>query len=391
MKTVMPDTVLDYYDGIQIFTANDDIGGQYIGTMIDHKDDHGRYLVVGVSPANLHLFRCGEMDLRTLLLASPPYERFVTIASGTYLDPLHLDLLDEPLENSSLLPKKGFYLEEEPIEDQLVSEAKDRNNLVLEIVATPPEARAGHRMRAEALGHLILRIQSLVRNAYSAEMRALHRSRGKTGSAPLLDVTVPSAAGSYRMVMEAANPPDMYGYSELSRAMERIDRIFASCGDPTTAYLGLQEHKGHLAGSYIKLMRLLADFGTGLRYRWAAADSTTSSTHGVTRFQAAQLAEALERMTELSTEAVIVTGKLEQANDRTGTWCITDDNEHRHYGEAEDPSTLDGLVIGQFYEFPCIEFIEIGATGKEKTKLVLQTSKPILLVGKPYVDPVSMV
>ena len=111
MKTIMPNTVLDYYDGIQIFTANDDIGGQYICTMVGTEGDHGRYLIAGVSLANLHLFRCGEMDLRTLLLESPPYERFTTIASGTFSDSLNLTALEEPLEHSSLLPQKGFFLE----------------------------------------------------------------------------------------------------------------------------------------------------------------------------------------------------------------------------------------------------------------------------------------
>ncbi len=382
MKTVTPNTVLDYYDGIQIFTANDDIGGQYICTMVGTEGDYGRYLIAGVSPANLHLFRCGEMDLRTLLLESPPYERFITIASGTFSDSLNLTALKESLEHSSLLPQKGFFLEEEPIEDQLVSEARARNNLVLEIITTPPEASSGHRMRANALGRLILRIQNLVRRAYSAEIRDMKRSvhhHVGMNNVPLLDVTVPSAIGSYRIVMESAYPSDMYGYSELSRAMKRVDRVFATGNDPATAHLGLQEHRGHLAGSYIKLMRLLADSDTGLRYRWAAADSSTSSTYGVTRSQASQLADALESLTALSTETVMLAGKLEQANDRLGTWCIADGDGYRHYGKSKDPSELDGLVIGKSYEFACVESIEIDGTGKEKRKLVLQTLKPRLV------------
>ena len=120
MKTITPKTILDYYDGIQIFVAYDEIGGQYVAAMVGTEGDYGRYLVVGVSPANLHQFRCGEIDLRELLLASPKYERFVTVASGKFSDPLNLTAVEEPLEHSALLPEEGFFLEEEPIQDPLV-------------------------------------------------------------------------------------------------------------------------------------------------------------------------------------------------------------------------------------------------------------------------------
>ena len=380
MKTVTPKAILDYYDGIQIFTANDDIGGHYLGAMVGTVGDYGHYLVTGVAPTNLHRFRCGEIDLRALLLASPPHERFMAVASSSFSDALRLTALDEPLEHSSLLPEEGFFLEEEPIQDALVSEARLRNNLILEIIATPPESAAGHRMRANALGNLILHVQRLVRNAYLAEIRSLrqhHRGVRSVPNAHLMDVTVPAAAGSYRIVMEPANPPDIFGHSELSRAMQRIDRVFATGNDPITARRNLEEHKGHLAGSYIQLMRLLADTGTGLQYRWASTDSDESRNAGVTRAQARQLADGLEIAVELSTEEVTVIGKLEQANDRLGTWCIVDDDEQRHYGRVEDPATLDGLTIGTSYEFVCIEKIDIDATGREGRGLSLQDPKPL--------------
>ena len=387
MKTVTPNTVLDYYDGIQMFTASDEIGGQYIGTMVGTEGDHGLYLVAGVSHSNLRLFRCGEIDLRELLLASPEYERFTTVAYGKFSDPLSLATVQEPLEQSSLLPEEGFFLEAEPIRDPLVSEAKARNNLVLELIAAPPESTLGHRMRADSLGNLILYMQRLVRYAYQAEVRSIRQAPSPriryTPSAHLMDVTVPAAAGSYRIVMEPANPPDMFGHSEISRALERIDQVFASGNDPATARQNLAEHKGHLAGSYIKLMRLLADSGTGLQYRWATTDSIESRNAGVTRVQASELADVLEIALELSTEAVTVRGRLEQASDRLGTWCIADNDGNRHYGKVEDPMELDGFTIGESYEFMCAETVDIDTTGRERRTLTLQNPKPFLTPSNP--------
>ena len=123
MKTVTPTTVLDYYDGIQIFAAQDATGGHYIGTMVGTEGDHGRYLITGVSPADLHLFRCGEMDLRALLLASPTDERFITVATGKFSDPLRLTAVEEPLEQTAFLPEEGFFLEEEPEQESWTATA----------------------------------------------------------------------------------------------------------------------------------------------------------------------------------------------------------------------------------------------------------------------------
>ena len=241
-------------------------------------------------------------------------------------------------------------------------------------------------MRAESLGNLILYMQRLVRYAHQAELRLLRQASSRirnTSRAHLMDVTVPAAAGSYRIVMEPANPPDMFGHSELSRALERIDRVFASGNDPATARQNLAEHKGHLAGSYIKLMRLLADSGTGLQYRWATTDSIESRNAGVTRVQASQLADVLEVAIELSTEAVTVRGRLEQASDRLGTWCVAEGDGERHYGKVEDPTELDGFIIGLSYEFVCAETVDIDATGRERRTLTLQTSKPLLPLNNP--------
>ena len=130
-------------------------------------------------------------------------------------------------------------------------------------------------------------------------------------------------------------------------------------------------------------MRLLADSGTGLQYRWATTDSIESRNAGVTRVQASQLADVLEVAIELSTEAVTVRGRLEQASDRLGTWCVAEGDGERHYGKVEDPTELDGFTIGLSYEFMCAETVDIDATGRERKTLTLQTSKPLLPLNNP--------
>ena len=114
MKTVKLTEILDYYDGIQLFAAQDPIGGRYVGEMIDTVGDYDRYLVVGVRPERLDDFKAGHVDLRTILLESPDGEWYIATASGTIDDPLTLDPQKGVLAETDYLPEDGYYLEDEP-------------------------------------------------------------------------------------------------------------------------------------------------------------------------------------------------------------------------------------------------------------------------------------
>lgn len=111
MKTVRLTKVLDYYDGIQIFAAQDPSGLHYIAEMIDSVGDFDRYLVVGAHPERLNDFRSGKIDLRTLLLENPEGHWYVTVADGKIDDPLTLIPQTEPLADSEYLPDDGFFLQ----------------------------------------------------------------------------------------------------------------------------------------------------------------------------------------------------------------------------------------------------------------------------------------
>ena len=68
MKTIKHPNTLVYYDGVQAFAGQDDVGDHYVGAMIDTVGDADHYLVVAAAPGPLRRFYAGELDLRTLLL-----------------------------------------------------------------------------------------------------------------------------------------------------------------------------------------------------------------------------------------------------------------------------------------------------------------------------------
>lgn len=377
MTTIQPTETLVYYDGVVVFAGQDPIGGYYVGMIIDTVDLVDRYLVAGVRPDRLREFRSGVLDLRTLLLEAPDGEWYTTRANGEAGQPLELHPHVGPLLEAEFLPEDGFYLDRTPEEDFTLQQACERGNVVFEFSAEPPEASAEHRIRATTLATLLNHMQMLVKHAYNAALRTLpDRSRSlidRTDGA-LMDVVVPASAGSFRVVLEAAKRPDLFGSGELARGLRRLDEVFASTDNPSTAVERLQLHRGHLAGSYVRLMQLLAEYNTGLWYSWAEPTFGESKHRGVSEAKAKLLVEVFSTATDLGGETVTIVGEFERVNRGSGDWGLLTEQGRRYGKVANDGPSLNGLTVGRLYRFDCIEEIEmVDATGREKHTLYLNS------------------
>ena len=258
----------------------------------------------------------------------------------------------------------------------VLQEARARGNVVFEFSVEPPETAAGHRIRTNTLGSLLLQMQTMVGHAYQSALRDLEAPVRKEIDANkdghLMDVVVPAAPGSYRVVLEAAKSPDMLGSGELARGLSRLDDVFAVSDDPAIAPEALQRYKGRLADSYIKLMHFLAQNRTGLRYIWAHYKSDDAPIHGVTKFGAAKLAEIFSEVESLDDEPVSVSGEFQRFNRDSRRWALLSEDGTVESGETDgDGPSLDGFVVGHFYKFHCIKRINLVA-GREKHTLLLK-------------------
>ena len=375
MKPISFRDALVYHDGVEVFEAQDSIGGNYIGVMIESQTDRDQYLVAGVSPNRLNEFRVGDIDLRSLLLATPDDQWYVTWTNGDFSRPLELTVGEGSICDSGYLPNDGFVLCEAPRDDQPLLRAREENNLVFELTATPPETWNRHRIRMNTLGSLLLQMQMVLRHAYSNALKDVgSRARRKidTTDGHLLDVVIPAAPGSFQIILEAVRRPDMLGFAELERALQRVDDVFESASNPETARQGLRAYKGHLAGSYIKLMQFLADNESGLQYGWASPMSEATKYSGVSSTVARGLAESLAEATSLGREDVELRGALERVNFGAGTWGLNTADGMKVGSLMEGGPNLSGLIIRKPYVFECEEVVDLDATGREVRTLYLK-------------------
>ena len=110
-KTVKPTAILDYYDGVLLFEAQDLLGGHYIGAAGKPKDGYARFVVTGARPERLIEFRFGTLDLRTLLLEGPGGEWYITSTNGNLGESLVLEPQEGNLADiTGLLPLEGYTL-----------------------------------------------------------------------------------------------------------------------------------------------------------------------------------------------------------------------------------------------------------------------------------------
>ena len=376
MKKIRHTKTLFYYDGPQVFEAHDAIGGHYVAIIVESDNLNERYLVAGVPPERLREFRSGALDLRSLLIQSDEEERYLATVDTDLDHPLVLNNLSTTLMDSGFLPDAGFVLHDRSSDDSVLREARERNNLVLEVVAEPPEATMQHRIRANTLAGMLNLVQGMVKYAYRTEMKG-DDPRYRQPDEDMMDVVVPAAAGSFQIVLEAASMPDFFGGSKLARALRRIDVLFEDTANPEKTLLTVKEQRGHLAGTYLKLLRFLVERETGLRYSWAEPKSERPSSRAVSQSEAGLLIEALSSVTNLGSESMTLEGTFERFNRGNDSWGLLT-NEGKRWGKVKGGGpSLDGLEVGGRYRFYCDEEVEeVAITGRELRVLYLKNHEP---------------
>ena len=120
--TIRPTKILDYYDGVLVFTAEGDDRQQYVGSIIDTTDGIDRYLVKATTPERISDLKKGKVDLRSLLLENPDDDWFLTFDGDAPDQPLVLHPQDVALKCTDFLPSEGYFLDDEFDKDAHLTE-----------------------------------------------------------------------------------------------------------------------------------------------------------------------------------------------------------------------------------------------------------------------------
>lgn len=379
MKYIYYKATLVYYDGPQVFEARDKIGGHYIAISIASSRNVDDFLIVGVSPEELRHFHLGSIDLRELILRGERSEWYKLDSELSFDEPMALKIQRDYLSDSDkMLPNAGFYMHDDPTDVDIIKEARERNNSILQITTEPRESIEDHRMAVDTYTELLQRIQSLVQHTYRSLLSGNVSKNMDNKNACSMNVVVPASAGSFRVVLESAKGPDLLGDIELTRALEQLDLFFDTTDNPERTIKLLTKNRGRLAHSYLKFMEFLSSHDIGMKYSWADPSSKVPSRRSISTGEAALLAEKLSEINNLSPKVVSFEGTADKGDGTNKTWRLHTDQGRISGSVREDGPTLNGLKIGTRYRFTCEEETFVTeATGAKKRTFFLTKYEPI--------------
>ena len=344
---------LAYYDAPQVFEARDSIGGHYIAVMGPSREI--QYLVTGVAPQLLRMFCEGEMDLLSLLQESDTDVCYTTTTIPMAGDELEVEPFVGDLDTSGFMPDPGFVLEDLPSAELTAGAGGIRLELTL-------DDRLG-RVGTGAYTGLIHGIQVLTRHVLVAVEAGIEPWRRRD----VLDVVIPAAAGSFRVLLEASSRKEPSFNARMTEALRQVDALFQHSANPQKTLTVAAASGEQVAGAYRRLLQLLNKNGTGLRYAW-----TGSEVGGIRRGAVSR--KEVERLVTMSGDRVRQMrsreGELYRCNSGTGFWGLMTD-EGRVLGRvAPDGPDLGGLKVGGWYRFLCDEEYAYVATWRSKVLLV---------------------
>jgi hypothetical protein len=376
---------LVYYDGPEVVLAYDQLSTRYICVLVERLALAARYLCAPVSPERSLSLLSGNADLRSVFVG-PEVSEFYTLEVSTGDErPLLLAPVDQGAIPEGWLPSDGFYISDlKEDERSLVTKAQHKNRAVIELSLEPPESAVETKIRAANLGYALTVFQTLVKHAYHKSISGLSaKTRRFLDQDDNFDVEVLGfQPGSFQVLMQSRSAPDLTGYTEIARALRKIDEIMSPRDDLEQQKEVLKNNAGHLLKAFEKFIKLAIDFNSAVAYSWAIPESPEVNSRRLSRRQAEPIYTILSETQELSVEKVVLRGRMTRADYRTGLWTLLNEDDEVYYSGRTDPSkyvSLSGVTIeSKRYQIECAEhLIEETVTGREKTQLYLVSFKEL--------------
>lgn len=384
-KTLTPKDILVYYDGPELFVGTDQVGARYICLLAESTDTHERYLCVPISAERLSNFVVGRVDLLDIFKEPETREIYTAVVTDSTATEVHMEAISPAVVSAEWLPEKGFFFEKENLPtEEVVQEACTRNKGIIHLALNPPESRGEDvKINTVTLADSMKQFQSLVKFAYKKSLASAKPEIRKLHEAPdnyELEVFAFSP-GSFKLHMQTKVSGDFGGYTEIFRAMQKVDELMQTVEDPDNALEVLKRNKGHLIGSFKKFLAMIIERDIPLYYEWSTPRDKKAFKQSITKENATPIYDMLIERKELDKEQKEFIGKVTEVNFDKGHWTILNEEDNKHYSgwlDEDSPVNLNGIIIvDKRYRFICEERIEEETVSeKEKSQFFLISHEP---------------
>ena len=361
--TIYLKDILLYYDTPQVFTALDKVATNYLCMLVEQNHENDIFVCIQISNQKLSSFCNGSIDLREVYL-SPELNVFYKLEVTDYQsNNLEINTLNFNTLPESWLPDDGVYITTDQNQSEILAESKERTKTIIHLNLNPPESANEPKINALKLSEALLRFQTMVKYAYKKSILELPKKLRKNKIAEenyLFDVFAFSQ-GSFKVKMQSQSFPNLFGETEVIRALQLIDQLVDNVDDIDSSLKLLLENKEHLANTYINFLKYIADSKTKFTYTWAFSSIETPVTKQISSDQALQLYDIFCQQEDLKEETIELIGYFDKVDEKYGKWRIVDQENNNYSGELSETEglTLRGVIIGtKQYKLICKEKIK---------------------------------
>lgn len=364
---------LIYFDGPQLFVAEDRIGTNYLCLIADEIDDVDQFLCMPLSSSRLREIEQGNLELRAAFL-EPEIGDLYTGSERSANNTLTLTVSVDNEVPEDWYPQEGFFLD--PVES-IAAEARSRNRAVVSFALNPPESQEEMKIEVPRLTIGLQLFQRLVKHAYSRAISNVNSSTKELLSdADKYQLEVFSISpGSFTVNMQSKSSADLIGHVDLERSLKLVDEAVAASSDLEAASEFLRQNKGHFLNAYRKLLNFIVENNSPVGYRWSTPNNDVYGGNALSVETAQPLYEFLTLRQELTAEPVTLTGTFTKVDVERGYWTLRSQQEKKSFSGKTDSegSILRGITADlDIYRVYCEERLEeISSTGEEKTQLFL--------------------
>lgn len=366
-----------YYDGPQLISAKDQIGGEYICLLDEMNEGNDFYFCIPISHRKLGLIRSGEVDLRSAFEKPEIELLYKGKAVDGDLSKIGLHRIDERETSSDWLPEPGIFLNiVKKSQSDLLNETTERNRLIILCNMNPPEASNESKISVENLIEGVGLYQRVLKYAYSKSIQ--YTQKLSTGVKNVLNSpenyrleVFGFSGGSFTVLLQTEKQVDLLGYAELAKALELIDSISAMADDSQEAFSIISKYGGHFATAYKDLLQFIVEKQVPLNYEWTMPQLKTSITGKIIPRFAEPLYEKLVSREEVGVERKKLKGRFTLLG-KSGQWNLFNEEDNKEYKGTSDIDLAGTIFMTQKYSIECEEKIIVNrSTGREVFRLHL--------------------
>ena len=355
--------ILSYYDGPEIVVLQNPDLGLFVGTVDYDEGEIPEIFAVITHPDQIHNFTLGNIDLRTLILRSSKYVWYESQTNDLSV-PIDFTPHFEEAVPTRFVPSEDIYLDTPDHESIDVREqAYGLDNFVAALHINHRDLLRKNRLDLNVYEQIVSRFRKMMNVA----SRIASEGRVKMGSIrTALDISASPQPGSVILLLEArdkqAGASLFEPFIDLHNALNYIsDGHMEIVNSPRTS---LDNFPQDFLRNIIDFYGIICRNNIDLAISWSDPKSISTGENVINSKSAKEFMEFLESNLDTNLREIreTIVGSFVRVNRDSRTWGL-DTSSGLTKGKLKENVTenvLDGLIVGETYEFKCVRQITAG-------------------------------